>query len=327
MSVSEFRPSTPADGAAIVELCRSVLQLGETNPMFEASLLRWKYWQPWPTGLEARSDTIPRSHVISRNGKIVAHIAAIPVTYRRGDSAFTLLHPLDWAARPEIIGVGTLLLQKLAKVADGLLVVGGSSMTQRILGPLGYRRLSDVSRYAVPARAGASEAGAHGPLEVRALASGASPPELAEIFRPQLVAARSAALVDTWRDCPAIHLRAYEVLERGQPRGGFVLSQTPGQARLIDVWCASSSSSDWARVFGAARSEASRLPGVAEVVTLTNTPLEQQALGEAGFLECGRLPMFMSSSAPEAQVSGLRFQMMDGDAALLHHGKAESWLS
>lgn len=328
MSGNEFRASTPEDATAIIELCRSVLHIGETSPMFEPGLLRWKYWQPWPTGLGSGSDAVPRSHVISRNGRILAHIAAFPVTYRRSAGGdFTLLHPLDWAARPEVIGVGAMLLQKLAKVADGVLVVGGSDMTQRMLGPLGYRRLPDVGRYAVAASAGASERRGLASLEVRALAGGTAPPELAEIFRPQLVAARSAALIGIWRECPAIRLHAYEVLERSQPRGGFVLSQSPGQARLIDVWCASSSPGDWARLLGAAHSEASRLPDVAEVATLANSPLEREALTQAGFRECGRLPMFVLNAEPLLESDGLRFQMMDGDAALLHHGTEESWLA
>jgi hypothetical protein len=116
------------------------------------------------------------------------------------------------------------------------------------------------------------------------------------------------------------------VLEHGDVLGGFVLAQTPGQARLIDVWCAAARARDWARVVGAARSEAPRLPGVAEVVSLANTALEQQALAAAGFRECGRLPMSVRCALlPEG--SGLRFQMMDGDAAYLHHGKEERWLA
>jgi hypothetical protein len=162
------------------------------------------------------------------------------------------------------------------------------------------------------------------PLEVRAATDGAALPVLDESFRPQLVAARSPALYAAWRECPALRAEPLEVLERGQVLGGFMLGQSPGQARLVDAWCPSARPSDWARVFGAARAHAARLE-VAEVVALANTPLEQQALAQAGFRECGRLPMHARTPALPAQV-GLRFQMLDGDAAFLHHGKEESWL-
>lgn len=315
MSAAEFRPSTPADASAITELCRRVLHIEEANPLFQPSVLHWKYWQPWPIGSSARS------YVIMRGGELLAHIAAVPVRYRLGNAEFTLLHPLDWAARPDVIGVGATLLQKLAKVADGVLVVGGSSMTQRMLGPLGYRRLADVHRYAAT-----PNAEAFGALEVRAAVEHGAPPELGGIFEPQLVAERSAALYRAWRECPAARTQGYVVLDHGDLLGGFLLAQTPGQARLIDLWCTAADASDWARVIGAARSEAARLPGAVEVVSLANTPLEQQALASAGFRECGRLPMAVRCSLLP-QGSGLRFQMMDGDAAYLQHGKAESWLA
>jgi hypothetical protein len=315
MSAAEFRPSTPADAPAITELCRRALHIEESNPMFEPDMLHWKYWRPWPTGSSARS------HVIARGGELLAHIAAVPVRYRFGANAFTLLHPLDWAARPDVVGVGATLLQKLAKVADGVLVVGGSSMTQRMLGPLGYRRLPDVLRYVATPNAEAL-----GALEVRAATEHGAPPELGGIFEPQLVAERSAALYQAWRECPAVRTQGYTVLQHGDVLGGFLLAQTPGQARLIDLWCAAARPDEWARVIGAARSEAARLPGVAEVVSLANTPLEQQALAAAGFRECGRVPMSVRC-ALLPQGSGLRFQMMDGDVAYLHHGKEESWLA
>jgi hypothetical protein len=318
MSSGEFRASTPADAPAIIDLCQRVLGIDARSPMLDPQLLAWKYWRPWPTWPG------PRSHVIARGGELLAHIAAVPVSYRYGARELTLLHPLDWAARPELIGVGAALLSKLAKVADGVLVVGGSGMTQRMLGPLGYRRLADVRRYAAPA-SGVPSTGAE-PLAVRPVAGAAAPPALDDVFHPQLVASRSPALYAAWRECPAVRCEPFEVLEQGQVLGGFMLAQSPGQARAIDVWCRSARAGDWARVLGAARAHAAGLESVAEVVTLANTELEQQALDAAGFLDCGSLPMFVRSALPLPSELGLRFQMIDGDAAFLHHGREERWL-
>jgi hypothetical protein len=284
--------------------------------MLEPALMRWKYWQTWPTWPS------PRSYVVARGAELLAHVAAIPVSYQRGGQAWTLLHPLDWAASSEVVGVGAMLLQRLSKLADGLLVVGGSAMTQRMLGPLGFRRLPEVARYA------ARPLGEPPPgVQLRGLEPGAAPPPLEAAFAPGLVAARSPALLELWRQCPAIDTLAREVFDGGASRGGFLLGFAPGQARLIDAWCASPDPADWVRVFEAARFEAWGHAGAAEVVTLANTPLERQALSAAGFEERGSVPMHVLSRglAPVVDL-GLRFQLLDGDAAFLHDGRAESWL-
>jgi hypothetical protein len=316
MSGFEFRASVPADAPALEALCGRALGTSDASPMFEAALMNWKYWRPWPTW------SGDRSYVITRGGEVLAHVAAIPVTYQRAGVAHTLLHPLDWAARSDVIGAGAMVLQRLSRVADGLLVVGGSSMTQRMVGPLGFRTLPAVHRYAARPVAEADRG-----VEVRAMADGEAPPSMEEAFAPALTAVRTPCLMALWRACPALRVQGFLVRAGGQPSGGFVLSVAPGQARLVDVWCASAQPEAWAPVLSAARFEAGRFAGVAEVATLANTPLEQQALLAAGFKQRGSVPMFIQSRAlPRLAEGGLRFQMLDGDAAFLHHGVTESWL-
>jgi hypothetical protein len=330
MSGLEFRASVPADASRITELCQRVLQVPPGSPMFAPELLTWKYWRPWPNWSGARS------YVIARGGEIVAHIAAIPVSFRQGDSTWTLLHPLDWAARPDVIGAGSMLMQRVSKLADGLLVVGGSPTTQRILGPLGFRSLPSVHRYAARLAQGTPQGAGTSALptptietpalQTRALALGEAPPALEQTFSPMWAAARSAALIELWRACPALTTHALGVMDAGVERGGFLLASAAGQARLLDVWCVSQNPAEWAQVFRAARREAERrVPGT-EVVTLANTELEAQALGEAGFEACGAVPMFVKTRAPLAPEAGLRFQLLDGDAAFLHDGSPERWL-
>jgi hypothetical protein len=312
----EVRASVPEDAPAITQLCQRLLSVPEGSPMFEPALLAWKYWRPWPTWPSARS------HVVTRGAELLAHIAAIPVTYRSGGETWTLLHPLDWAASSEVVGVGAMLLSRLSKLADGLLVVGGSAMTQRMLAPLGFRPLPEVGRFAARPCAGAPAG-----VAVRELAAD-EVPVLEEIFAPGLVALRSPALHSLWAECPALSgIVARAVLGAGAAIGGFLLGLVPGQARILDVWCASPDPADWARVLLAARFEAARHPGAAEVVMLANTSLERDALLRAGFEPCGGVQMHLLSRrlAPHAEL-GLRFQLLDGDAAFLHRGSPESWL-
>jgi hypothetical protein len=249
-------------------------------------------------------------------------VAAIPVTYRRGSETWTLLHPLDWAASTEVVGAGAMLFSRLSKLADGLLVVGGSAVTQRMLGPLGFRRLPEVGRFAAPPCADPPVG-----VVLRALDPG-EVPSLEDVFSPGLVAVRSPALHAFWAECPALHATvARAVLGAGALLGGFLLGLVPGQARILDLWCGSRDPADWARVLGAARFEAGRHPGAAEVAMLANTALEQDALLRAGFERRGGVPMHVLSPRlkPLADL-GLRFQLLDGDAAFLHRGTRESWL-
>jgi hypothetical protein len=315
MTKLEVRASVPDDAPAITQLCQRLLSVPEGSPMFEPALLAWKYWRPWPTWPGARS------HVVTRGGELLAHVAAIPVTYRREGEAWTLLHPLDWAASPEVIGVGAMLLSRLAKLADGLLVVGGSAMTQRMLGPLGFRAMPEVGRFAARPCAAPPAGVALRPLEP------SSVPALENTFAPGLVAERSPALHALWAQCPALETRSCAVLDAGASLGGFVLGLVPGQARVLDLWCSSREPADWARVLDAARFEAGQQAGAAEVVLLANTALEHEALRRSGFERRGGVPMHVSSRrlGPIAD-HGLRFQLLDGDAAFLHRGERESWL-
>jgi hypothetical protein len=316
MTKLSFRASVPEDAGAIRALCREQLSIPDESPLFEPPLMEWKYWRSWPTW------PLSRSYVIVRGAELLAHIAAMPVTYRRGSDAWTLLHPLDWAARPDVVGVGAMLLQRLSKLADGLLVVGGSALTQRMLGPFGFRPLPDVKRFA-------ALPGVALPVgwELSALDASEAPASLDGVFSPGFVAARSPALLACWQQCPAIEMIARGVSCPGRPRGGFLLGLTPGQARIIDLWCGSADSADWSAVLVAARFEARRHAGVAEVVTLANTALEERALLDAGFEQRGVLPMFVQSRGIAALAEPhLRFQLLDGDAAFLHHGRVESWL-
>src|SRR4051812_29794552 len=107
--------------------------------MFTPAHLHWKYWLPWPDGSAARS------FVLTRNGQIVAHAGVLPLATSSG---LRLLHPLDWASEPDRIGAGAALLKRVAALADGMLIVGGSLSTQRMAKPLGFRSAGDVACYA-----------------------------------------------------------------------------------------------------------------------------------------------------------------------------------
>jgi hypothetical protein len=302
-------------------MAQRLLGVAPDNPMFAMPHLIWKYWAPW------RSSASPRSYVLVRDGRIVAHAGALPLSYRVGVSTLRLLHPFDWMSEPSAIGSGAALLQRLAKLADGLLIVGGSEMTRRMVRPLGFRALPDVTLFAAPAQADATAASiateeAATSFPQRLLdptledCTGVEPPA------PWLTTLRTPERIQDHLRCPAVAAFAYGA----HGAGGFVLTVAPGQARIAALWAARDQK-DLRPLFRAARRVATRQPGVTEVVCMANLPVERDALAAAGFREAGTVPMFLLDSTRRlGQGAQLSFQMLDGDVAFLHHGTPQPWL-
>ena len=187
---SEFRPTLPGDGPKLARLAQRLLGVAPDSPMFSEHQMRWKYWStPSDAGL-------PRGYVLVRDGVIVAHAAVLPLRYRAGGGAFTLLHPFDWMSEPSAIGSGAALLSRLAKLADGLLIVGGSETTRRMVGPLGFRASGEVSLYAAPALPSPATPSRLRPLAPDALPGPSETP-------PTWSVERQPAWLEACRRCPA----------------------------------------------------------------------------------------------------------------------------
>ncbi len=334
---SEFRPTTPSDGPLLVALAQRLLGVAPDGPMFAAPQLHWKYWATW------RGSSLARSHVLVRDGRIVAHAGVLPLTTSVRGQPLTLLHPFDWMSEPGAIGSGAALLQRLSKLADGLLIVGGSSTTQRMVGPLGFRAIGDVTRY-VASVTSPSTPGA-------GCAATTFSPEVAEDVSVQRVAhpthrdCKRAELPEPWlffaqtperlvdcQSCPAAPMAVYTARrtrsqhgEEDAPLGGFVLALAPGQARIAALWTVSPDSEAQELIVRLARAQAQKQPGVSQVVSMANTPVERKALLAAGFQLAGAVPMFVLARELDANAR-LSFQMLDGDLAFLHHGAPDPWL-
>lgn len=323
---SEFRASTPADSAQIAALAQRVLGVAPDNPMFSPEQMSWKYWSPWPEGPGTRS------FVLTRNGQIVAHAGVLPLVAGSGAGDISLLHPFDWASDPSSIGAGATLLKRVAGLADGLLIVGGSTSTQRMAQPLGFRAAGMVACHAwrLPANA---RNDARAAMERESLrAQRWSPTENGDFdagFTPPgwLRFRRTPERLDTLASCPVVEFESHAVSQRGAALGGFVLAFAPFQARIAAFWCRSERESDVVELLQVARERASAHEDVEELVCMTNVPAECRALSAAGFQACPSVPMFVLASAARLPpVTQLAFQMLDGDLAFLHRGVRQPWL-
>jgi hypothetical protein len=332
---SEFRPTTPSDGPLLVALAQRLLGVSVGSPMFAAAHLHWKYWAPW------RHASLARSHVLVRDGHIVAHAGVLPLTCRVRGRVFTLLHPFDWMSEPSAIGSGAALLQRLARLADGLVIVGGSAMTQRMVGPLGFRAVGEVTRYAASAAlpatfdgaASAPFVGLEEDVVIRLTARPESPDgEGLELPEPWLSFARTPERLQDYQDCPAAPMAVYSAWRARSSDGktelrlgGFVLAFAPEQARIVAFWSASRTREDETLLARLAYQQARRHPGVNEVVTMANAPMDQRALVAAGFQPAGTVPMFLLARELGGDAR-LSFQMLDGDVGFLHRGAPDPWL-
>lgn len=323
---SLFRPTSPSDEAELVALAERLLGVEPGNPMFGSAHLRWKYWAHW------RGSGLARSHVLVRDGRIVAHAGVLPLACREAGRTITFLHPFDWMSEPSAIGSGAALLQRLSRLADGLLIVGGSAMTQRMVRPLGFRALGDVIRYAATAapEGAAEELARLARQEGLSLSRGIPATQRDCEGRPEegpwLAILRTPERLEDYLGCPAAPMSVHTVRRGATLLGGFVLALAPGQARIAAHWTAEGRPEDDLSLLRIARSQAARHAGVDEVVCMANAPAEQRALVAAGFASAGSVPMFLlSPSIVDAEVR-VSFQMLDGDVAFLHHGGPQPWL-
>jgi hypothetical protein len=303
--------------------------------MFSAAHMRWKYWRASPHWQGSRS------YVLERGNQIIAHGAVLPLSFAHGGKQLTLLHLFDWASEPSAIGSGVVLLKRIAALADGLLIVGGSEVTRRLVRPLGFRAFGDVMRHARTGPGGPLVPDPAAPLDsisVDAVLSlddavtrggAALDLELPDASPGQdwLQFRRSASALHELASCPAARFQSYVVVHDGAPLGGFVLAFVPFQTRIVACWSETGSPEAARAVLAGACRQAQTEAAADELVCMTNVPAEEQALQALGFQACGPVPMFVLAAReliPDA--TRIRFQLLDGDVAFLHHAQPQPWL-
>ena len=122
-----IRASTIEDEPQIIELLTRVFRVGSNAAFVDPVMLRWKYNEPrgdWPG---------PRSFVVEKAGRIVAHVGLWPVTLRTEAGMQRGVHMIDWAAEPQTPGAGVALLQRLQQSYDFVYAIGGGEMAQTVL--------------------------------------------------------------------------------------------------------------------------------------------------------------------------------------------------
>jgi len=330
------------DGPAIADLLREAGLFSNMLPEQQ----HWKYWQPrtdWPE---------VRSFVMSRGSEIVAHAGIIPGCYASATGRGRIGHVIDWAALPSVPGAGMSLMKYMARHAGALLAIGGSEQTLKILPILGFKPQVSETGYVRTLRPARLLYGG-GKLNWRLLARFArsslwtytatldhgrdwsvrriSPGEvdLVSAILPtpggdNVVLERSTALFRYMLSCPIAPMELYVVQKNGVVCGYFLLAFVRSQARLADCWIASQNPFDWRDLMQCAVREAMQRTHVAEIVTWASDPALSSCLLKCGF-HARNTRIVQSLVARDSTVleGNVRVQMLDNDAAYLHHPEQE----
>jgi hypothetical protein len=338
------RPSTPEDGPAIVALMKAA----GLQPHVDPGHLHWKYWRQ-------RADwSGSRSFVVTDGRSLLAHGGAIPGTLRWEVNEARVIFMIDWAARRDAVGAGTVLMKHVGQMSDFLLGVGGSRHSLKIMPLIGYRHCGSVTGYVrtlAPLGILMRPCGSRwklAPRVARSMVWSLSAPraDLAgwqarrigvnELERVAGVLPQSSPGIALFGRAPVdlghalacsivpVELHALERAER--PGGYFLLSYAPGQVRLADLWMDSRDPADWRALVHSAVERARRKAGAAELVAWSSDPALSRVLEECGFHERLTLPIYLRSSEDLAiPRETVRVQMLDTDAFYLYFGRNELW--
>ena len=344
---SQFRATSPEDAPAVAVFLQRIFRVDASLPLTSAGNLHWKSWEPradWPGS---------RGFVMTRDNDIVAHGTVVPLTCADGDRRLKMVHLIDWAADPKSVGAGVTLLKQIAQGLDGVLVVGGSEMTQKVLPALGFKPSGEVTNFVRPLRPLRRAAGQAPSARLAAQVARSAlwsfqapsistkgwsarriqPEQLSSERIPWPRPARGVAVFERTPEsvayllqCPVAPMEFYAVENGGAVRGYLLLAHAPGQIRIADFFVNSEADADWRVLIQLAVKQAGGDRDAAEIVSVASDPIARRALTDCGFHPRAAFEArVMMAKGVDPPTLPLRIQMCDSDAAYLHANRAEYW--
>ena len=283
--------------------------------------------------------------MVRDDSSIVAHGCVWPVVLRTDTGLASAFHLIDWAARKDSPGAGVKVLLQCCANRAGVLVVGGSPATRKILPAIGFKKHNTVSLLQRPLRA-VQPALSQSPRDIKlparvlrnlfrhfwpktALPDGWSfvpvkpvgiPPELLPgNVAGTAVSVRSPELLDHVMSCPAVSRSSCHLLMRGGTAVGyFVLLQIRKEVRLADYGPAGLDA-ETARALGSAAQAAARLFSDCDLLSAETTEdAVRDGFFASGFRLAGEEPInFLRRDKSLPPIERFRLTMIDSDAAVL----------
>lgn len=278
------------------------------DPFLHPRQLHWKYFEPRPDWLGARS------YVTWIDGEIVAHGCVVPSRIPCKGGEVNAAFVIDWCASPRYPGVGHALLAEITELVGVRLSWGGSGIVRKIIKRTRSFSKEKVvpifraSRIIRPFRQLQSTGfDNRSPLRLlRDMARNISHPVPSsrrwqavpvQRFDGQVVSqnqtlvpgsfalpVRTPQILNYMLACPTANIKGYLVSCAGVPKGHLLLSGVRAEVRIADLQIEGCSHQDWAESYMLAIHTAVRdFPKAAIVRTILMPKLLQTAGKEAGF--------------------------------------------
>lgn len=328
-----FRPTTPDDRPALSKLLADVFGSPPESSLLHPALMAWKYWDPRPDYPE------PRSYVLESDGEFIGHVGLWPLDYAgvRG------VHMIDWAASRNSPGAGISMVQRVARMFEFIVAIGGSETTRKVLPAFGFKEVAQSWEAARPLRPLPqilSHQNRNWKLAARlarnswwALSPAVHPPaawgiqeispSAAGSLPTRYSFARTPAFFEYLGRCPGAGYRFYSLTRAGEPAGLVLMSSVRGQARVAGVWLSEASDESFGAAYTLSQRVARDISGAYEFVAKGVEGAAGRAAAAAGLRVVSRGPVFVldkkSRFTPPAD---FQFQLIDDDGSFLDIGRA-----
>jgi hypothetical protein len=345
MSVT-FTALPEAEGVRLRHFLMDVCKHTEDVPSLSPAQMHWKYWEPYPGWDGSRSYAY-----LDPSGEIVAHAATWPFGLLTPETTLAGVHPIDWAAGMKVPGAGALLLREIRKLRDISCCIGGTEIARKLIQQTGFKPVASMRLLARPLRpvrqalthqhrnwklparlvrntfrmitAAAAPAG----WTTEKVQPSALPVGLLPAPAPGFaVARRSPELFGYLMKCPTARYELWLVRQGQEPRGYFLLSFVPGQARIADAWMAGGRES-WRCLYALASQAALHDKSVAEIAVAVTLEEAFTAATACGFRRYDELAVMLFD--PRKHLLGIdkfHLQMIESDMSFLH-GKSIEYVT
>jgi hypothetical protein len=235
------------------------------------------------------------------------------------------------------------MVQRLARMYDFILAIGGSETTRKVLPAMGFKEIAQTWEAARPIRPlmqilthqhrnwklaprlgrnwwwsctpRLSAPGEWAVEEISPAASGHSPGTLS--------LPRAEGFFEYLRRCPAARFRLFALKQRGEPAGRLLLSVVRGQVRLAGLWLDEPSQANFRAAYTMAQVVARGIAGACEFIAKGTEGASGKAAAAAGLRVGERAPVFLLNKKGLVRPDpGLQFQLIDDDGAFLDVGRA-----
>ncbi|HTZ73413.1 MAG TPA: hypothetical protein VMB47_05810 [Candidatus Aquilonibacter sp.] len=329
-----LRPTTENDAPEVVSFLTPLLQRESLRP----DLLRWKLWAPRDDYAE------PRSYVLERNGRIIAHAGIWPTTVRTVAGTVRGCHLFDWAADARALGAGVAIVQRICEMFDFIYAIGGAQITQKIIPAIGFKQAGDAWSGARPLRP-LRQALSHQYKDWRMparLVRNAMWSVIPTGMRPEgweiqegldggdgrslsLDNLRSSGFLKYLQSCPTAQIRVFEIRKDDHNAGRFALSLLHNQVRIAGLWLNNPSPENLCVGYALAQQVARTMSDAFEITSTGSTPESERAAVAAGFRIRKHTPIYLLSFKTGPLPAAFDFQMADTDAVFQSAGEPCYW--